>query len=155
MKVSLFYLVSVFSFSYNCLVSALEIVINNLPRLKSRRFWRYVFVGGSTFAIDFSLLVLTHELFRLPLVIAASLAYWSSIAYNFAMNRQWTFRVGGSNIQKHALAYATLLVFNYFVNIALIWSITQLGVHYTIAKAVAVGLQIPWTYLAYKKIIFT
>jgi putative flippase GtrA len=136
-------------------VAPIELVKTSLPRLKSRRFWRYAGVGGSTFVLDFFLLVTLRELLGVNVFIAATVAYWSAIAYNFTMNRQWTFRVGGRNIHKHAASYTALLIFNYFANLSLIWIMTQFGLHYALAKAIAVGIQIPWTYLAYKKIIFT
>lgn len=117
-------------------------------------FVRYVFVGGSTFAIDLGLLVLCHETLDLPIEIATTISYWTSIAYNFSLNRWWTFDAAeAKNIREHALLYGTLIGFNYLFNLAFI-SIMSEVIHYGIAKVLATAIAVSWTYLAYKHVIF-
>jgi len=117
-------------------------------------FVRYVAIGGTTFVIDFSLLVFLHSFMHAPLLVAATISYWSSIAFNFLANRFWTFGATETHIAKHAVAYGVLLGANYLFTIGFIAGATHLGVAYTIAKVMAVAVQIPWTYVAYKKVIF-
>jgi len=116
-------------------------------------FVKYVCVGGSTFLIDLGLLVVLHEVCHVPVVIAATISYWTSIVYNFAMNRYWTFETTRS-LKHHAMAYGLLLLTNYIVTIAIIWALGLVGVTYTLAKILAVGISMSWTYVVYKKVIF-
>ncbi len=122
--------------------------------LSKRSFIRYLVTGGSTFAMDFLLLVFFHEALKIPVVIAATLSYWISLAYNFILNKFWTFGTK-ENTQKHALMYGSLIVFNYFMSLGIIWLLGSYGIHYALAKICAVALAMLWNYIAYKKLIFT
>lgn len=118
-----------------------------------RNFFKYLFVGGSTFALDLGLLILLKEVGHLHVITAASISYWTSIGYNFLLNRQWTFNTTRS-IQRHAIAYSALLLANYAVTIGIIGGLSHLHVPYALAKVLAVGLSATWTYIIYKKVIF-
>lgn len=116
---------------------------------------KYVLVGGSTFVLDFVLLVLLHELVHLPVVVAATISYWTSIGYNFWLNRHWTFTASATrSLRHHAVAYGALLLTNYLVTVGIIWGLGHLGIPYPIAKILAVGFSTSWTYVIYKKVIF-
>lgn len=115
---------------------------------------RYVVIGGTTFALDFVLLVALHGVLGINLFLATTIAYWTSIAFNFLANRFWTFGATETSITKHLAGYLTLLGINYLFTVAFLTVATHFGMHYTIAKVVAVIIQISWTYYAYKKFIF-
>lgn len=119
------------------------------------QFVRYLFIGGSTFVIDFGLLVILHDILNFNVLVAASISYWTSIIFNFTINRYWTFNsTEKGELKKHIVEYSILLAFNYAFTIGFIAAATGLGLHYTIAKVLAVGLQISWTYYIYKNVIF-
>lgn len=115
---------------------------------------RYFIIGGTTFAVDFFLLVLLHGVMHVPVLIAAGISYWTSIVFNFLANRFWTFGATERHIVHHALGYGILLGFNFLFTLSFIGVATHLGMVYTLAKILAVAVQMSWTYLAYKKIIF-
>jgi putative flippase GtrA len=122
--------------------------------LYHHHFVRYLVVGGSTFAIDFTLLFILHGKLGVRLAIATSLAYWISIAYNFMLNRTWTFSARDkSNLHKHLGSYLILLGFNYTFTVIFI-SLLSHSMNYLIAKVIAVAIQMSWTYLVYKNLIF-
>lgn len=134
-----------------------QYILQKVSKLHSfffqHQFIRYLFIGGSTFVIDLGLLVILHDVLHINVLISASLSYWSSILFNFTMNRLWTFnKKGKDGIEEHILLYALLLGFNYLFTIGFIWVATHAGMHYTLAKVLAVGIQIAWTYIVYKKI---
>jgi len=123
--------------------------------LYRHHFVRYLVVGGSTFAIDFGLLFALHGKAHVNLAIATSLAYWISIAYNFALNRHWTFsQRDKSDLRRHLSTYLVLLAFNYLFTVIFV-SLVSHSLNYLVAKAIAVAIQMTWTYFAYKNYIFT
>jgi putative flippase GtrA len=128
-----------------------KIIANKLYR---HSFVRYVVIGGTSFVIDFLLLVALHGSVGMNVLVAASISYWTSIIFNFLANRFWTFEATEQSIMKHVAAYLLLLAANYLFTIAIIALGQQLGIHYTIAKVIAVIIQMAWTYLVYKKVIF-
>ncbi len=115
---------------------------------------RYIFVGGSSFVIDFGLLVLLHGHFAINLAVATTISYWVAIVYNFTLNRQWTFSAKDkTDLQKHLAFYLILLGFNYVFTLVFI-SLASHHIHYTLAKILAVAIQTTWTYYVYKTRVF-
>lgn len=135
--------------------SLLQHIKNIANKLYRHSFVRYVVIGGTSFAIDFLLLILLHSAFDLNILVAATISYWTSIVFNFFANRFWTFGVAEEqSIVKHLTAYLTLLGMNYVFTIVVIAIGQQIGIHYTVSKIVAVIIQMAWTYVVYKKVIF-
>ncbi len=104
--------------------------------------------------IDFVLLIVLHGALGMNVLVAATISYWTSIVFNFLSNRFWTFGATETHIIRHIAAYGVLLGLNYLFTIAFIGVATHMGLYYTYAKILAVAIQMTWTYVAYKKIIF-
>jgi putative flippase GtrA len=123
--------------------------------LYNHHFVRYLAVGGTTFIIDFGILYVLHGIFKLNLAASTSVSYWVSISYNFVLNRYWTFDVAEKeNLKHHLTTYFVLLVFNYLFTVTFV-SFVGAHINYVIAKALAVGISMIWTYYVYKNYIFT
>ena len=120
----------------------------------SNHFVRYVFVGFSTFIIDFGLLLLLHGFWDIDLVVATSIAYWLSIMYNFTLNRWWTFsNTDRQNLRKNLTGYLLLLGFNYLFTVIFV-KLASNHINYGLAKVMAVGIQVSWTFPVYKYVVF-
>ncbi len=125
-----------------------------LGYLYRHHFIRYLLVGGTTFVLDFSLLVLLHGILNINLVVATSIAYWTSIVYNFTLNRNWTFSAAEKkSLHRHAILYAILLGLNYLFTVVFV-SVVSHYFNYGVAKILAVIIQASWTFPIYKYIIF-
>jgi putative flippase GtrA len=122
--------------------------------LYRHHFIRYLFVGGTTFIIDIGLLYSLHSKLKIGLTLATSLGYWVSVIYNFLLNRSWTFsQRERSDLRKHLLSYCVLLGFNYLFTVIFVAMVSH-ETNYLIAKALAVMVQMTWTYVIYKRLIF-
>ena len=122
--------------------------------LYRHHFVRYLIVGGSTFVIDFGILYSLHGLLNLNLAASTSVAYWISMSYNFVLNRYWTFDAREKeSLLKHITAYFALVVFNYMFTVIFVAVVGE-HINYMVAKALAVLLQMIWTFPVYKKLIF-
>ena len=122
--------------------------------VSSRSFKRYLFVGFSTVAIDYTILFILRKVFSGNLVVSVSVAYWTSIIYNFTLNRLWSFEASGGMIPKQAALYGGLLVFNYLVTLGIVSGLESMGLSEFIAKIIALCITVPWTYVFYKKVVF-
>lgn len=123
--------------------------------LYRHHFVRYIIVGGTTFLIDFGLLFLLHGQLELNLAASTSVAYWVSILYNFVLNRYWTFDAGErKSLARHVTTYFILLIINYLFAVIFV-TFVGIIINYIIAKAIAVVIQMSWTYPIYKRYIFT
>jgi putative flippase GtrA len=113
-----------------------------------------LFVGGSTFVIDFGILYTLHGKLHSSIAVATTASYWISIIYNFILNRYWTFDAHEKeSLRRHLLAYGGLLACNY-IFVLLFMATASKHINYIYAKAIAVLLQMVWTYPIYKKFIF-
>lgn len=117
-------------------------------------FFRYVFVGGSTFVLDFGILISLQHFTKLSLAVSTTIAYWIAIMYNFSLNRYWTFNKRETNsLKKHIVLYLLLLVMNYLITLGIVLLLSKI-IFYGFAKVFAVCTQVIWTYPIYKKVIF-
>ncbi len=123
--------------------------------VNSKSFRRYLFVGFSTVAIDYIVLFILRSVFSSGLVYAVSVAYWTSIAYNFTLNRYWSFEASSGMVPRQLFLYGCLLLFNYLITLGVVSGLESMGLSEYIAKMFALGLTITWTYIFYKKIVFT
>ncbi|WP_412538309.1 GtrA family protein [Longispora sp. K20-0274] len=95
---------------------------------------RYVLVGAVSFAIDASLLYVLHVLFGVWLPLATGLAFGSSVLFNFALNRLWSFGARRT-VGRHFVRYAFLVAANWVLTLSLVPAITWAGVPLLVAKA--------------------
>lgn len=122
--------------------------------LYKHHFVRYLAVGGTTFIADFGILFTLHGIFKLNLAASTSVAYWIAMSYNFALNRYWTFDVREkASLKRHITTYFGLIVFNYLFTVTFV-SIVGTHINYILAKALAVAIQMSWTYIIYRDHIF-
>lgn len=115
---------------------------------------RYLFVGGTTFIIDEGLLIILHGKLDVWLPAALFLAYLTAFIYNFSLNRWWAFSAAeNKSLHEHVVPYTFLFFFNLMFTIVFV-SIVSHFINYALAKALAVMIQVSWTYIIYKNFIF-
>lgn len=133
----------------------MQAMLSLWQRIFKNQFLRYIFIGGTTVAIDFGVLILLHQAIHINLLIAASLSYWLSILFNFLCNRAWTFDIRQlKNIHKHVFMYGLLLGVNYLFTITFMGISVHLGMQYIVAKLLSILIQLSWTYWIYKNFVF-
>lgn len=131
-----------------------EYIKRTVGYLYHHRFLRYLFVGVSTFVLDFGLLYILHGRLKLNLPLSVTLSYVVTITYNFTLNLKWTFdSTEKTSLHRHLIPYLVLLAINYIFNVVFI-SLLSRHTNYLIAKFIAASLQIMWTYPIYRFVIF-
>ena len=122
--------------------------------LYRHNFVRYLFVGGTTFLLDIGILVFCHGVLDIRIEIATTISYWCSVLYNFGLNRWWTFSASEEKaLHEHAFLYGLLLAGNYMFTLIFVTTMSSV-IYYGLAKVLATGIQVIWTYPLYKYVIF-
>ena len=121
--------------------------------LDVRRAAVYLAVGLAGFAVDFGLLVLLREVFAAPVWLAATVAFWASLAVVFLTNKYVTFDARGTG-PRQLVRYFVLLAVNYAVTLGVLALAERIGVGYQIGKVVAVAMTTVWNYFAYEFWVF-
>lgn len=115
---------------------------------------RFLVVGGLSAVIDLGGLIALRELAGLPVPVATTIAFWTSLLVNFALNRAWSFGAGQHPAAAPFARYMVLVAANYTATLVIVTGGDAIGVPYALAKVVAIGLGAIGTYLAYDRWVF-
>jgi putative flippase GtrA len=115
---------------------------------------RFLLVGMASAGTDVALLAALHGLAGMPLLAATTLAFWASLAVNFALNRGWVFPGGSGSVRGQAARYLFLVGVNYLATLALVGGLAAAGVPYMLAKVVALVSIACWNFVLYRRWIF-
>jgi len=68
------------------------------PKTENERFLRFLLVGLLNTLVDFGLMNLFTQVFRIPLVIAQALSFFIAVVCSYLLNRVWIYpeAIGGS-----------------------------------------------------------
>ena len=114
---------------------------------------RYLVVGGCSLLLDLGLLTLSYRVFGLPLEGATAIGFWGSFAFNFTLQKKFSF-ADASPTGRSLWRYCALLAVNSVVNIAVVALFEKLGWGFALGKIVVTGAQTVWNYFVYRYWVF-
>jgi putative flippase GtrA len=105
--------------------------------------------------VDFGFLVLLVEAFRVKAELAAVVSYLVGGVVNYLLCSKWVFPTAPNSVAV-GFTFFTLLS---LVGLGITWACMFLlhgrwGLHYTLAKCVALGLAFCWNFLSRKALLF-
>lgn len=120
------------------------------------QLFRYLFVGGTAFVVDFGLLFVFTDVCGLHYLLSATASFVAGLLTNYALSIAWVF-----NRRKLANRWSELLVFTLIgviglgLNSLFMWLLTEpLGLHYLLSKIVTAIIVMFWNFLARKFALF-
>lgn len=119
-------------------------------------FFRYVFIGGTSYAIELGALYTVSELIGLGPVIGVALSFWIGLIVSFLLQKYLTFQDRKSSSRrlfKQSVAYGLLVVFNYGFTILFVYYAEPI-LQLFIARTLALIITTLWNFIIYSKIIF-
>jgi putative flippase GtrA len=122
--------------------------------LALRRGALFVLVGALSVALDVGLLAVLHGALKAPLLAAASIAFWLSLAANFGLNRSVVFAGSNRGLGHDAARYLVLAGVNYLVTLAVVGGLVAAGMPYLLAKLSAVALIAASNFVSYRHWVF-
>jgi putative flippase GtrA len=82
------------------------------------RFFRFLGVGATVAAIDFSLVWLLRGF--LPPLFAVSVAYFAGVACHFLLNKFWVFRCKRSDYARQLGQYGITVIVSWLITVAVV-----------------------------------
>lgn len=79
------------------------------------QMFKFLFVGGLAFLIDYVTLIICKEVFNIPLLLSAAIAFTVSVVVNYKLSVMWVF-----DIDKGKNKHQTFIIFIIFSIIGLI-----------------------------------
>jgi putative flippase GtrA len=121
------------------------------------QLFRYGFVGGMAFAVDYgTLFVLTHFA-GVPYLWSAAVAFVLGLVTNYLISITWVFQHSGKmRLWQEFLFFAIIGIVGLFLNELIMYAGTDiLGLHYMVSKLISTGIVFFWNFFARKFLLFT
>jgi len=120
------------------------------------QLFRYTFVGGVAFIVDFSLLFFLTEFFGVYYLISAAIAFLLGLAINYILSIVWVFSERTFRNKWFELGiFALIGIVGLGFNELFIWFFTEhIHFHYLLSKIVSTVFVYLWNFFARKSILF-
>lgn len=128
-----------------------------IATVKGSTLLRYVFVGGTSYAIELALLLSLVHVFQLGTGLAVSIGFWAGLVISFLLQKFFAFGDKDTKIQRltiQSFAYALLVIVNYSFTLLFVHILAPI-IGLFIARTLALIITTGWNYIVYKKLIFT
>ena len=142
----------------------MKAVIKNLSKKLLRdetnktqiQMFRYLFVGGAAFIIDFISLFILTDFFGIYYLISAAMAFILGLIANYFLSIGWVFNK--RKLKKRHIEFgifALIGIVGLGLNEIFIWFFTQdLQIYYLISKIFAAVIILFWNFFARKFVLF-
>ena len=119
------------------------------------QFFRYVFVGGTAFAVDFFFLYFFSDICGIYYLVSAVLSFVISVLVNYIMSTKWVFNQ--DNIENKVLEFNLFILIStiglVFTEILLYLFTDVFGIYYLISKIISAIIVLFWNFIA-RRIMF-
>ena len=120
------------------------------------QFFRYFFVGGVAFAVDFGLLYVLTSYVGLHYTLSAAISFTVGLVVNYLVSIHWVFRE--RTLRSRGLEfviYGLIGVAGLGLNVLIIWLFTEfIHFHYLVSKIVATAVVFMWNFFSRRFILF-
>ena len=120
------------------------------------QMFRYLFVGGAAFIVDFLSLFILTEFFGIYYLISAAIAFILGLIANYILSISWVFNKRKLN-KRHIEfgVFALIGIVGLGLNEVFIWFFTQdLQIYYLVSKILAAVIILFWNFFARKLVLF-
>ena len=119
------------------------------------QFFRYIFVGGTAFIVDFFFLYFFSDICGIYYLISAVLSFIISVLVNYIMSTKWVFNQ--DKIDNKVLEFNLFILISTvglaFTEILLYFFTDIVGLYYLISKIIAAIIVLFWNFLA-RRVMF-
>jgi putative flippase GtrA len=119
------------------------------------QFFRYIFVGGTAFIVDFFFLYFFSDICGIYYLISAVLSFIISVLVNYIMSTRWVFNQ--DNIGNKVLEFNLFILIStiglVFTEILLYFFTDIVGLYYLVSKIIASIIVLFWNFLA-RRVMF-
>lgn len=119
------------------------------------QLFRYVFVGGLAFIVDYFFLYFFSDICGIYYLISAILSFIISVLVNYILSTKWVFNQ--DNIDNKVLEFNLFILIStiglIFTEILLYFFTDILGIYYLVSKVISAVIVLFWNFLA-RRIMF-
>ena len=120
------------------------------------QLFRYTFVGGIAFIVDFACLYILKEFAGIYYLFSATISFILGLIINYVLSILWVFKsraVNKKNIE--IIIFAIIGFIGLGLNVVIMWFFTdQLNILYLHSKLISTAIVYFWNFLARKYILY-
>lgn len=122
----------------------------------SIQFFRYIFVGGIAFIVDFGSLFIFTDIFGVYYLISAAIAFILGLITNYLLSINWVFNRRTLDNRTFEFGLFTIIgIVGLALNEFIIWFLTaEIGFYYLMSKILAAIIILFWNFFARKLTLF-
>lgn len=119
------------------------------------QFFRYIFVGGTAFLVDFFFLYFFSDICGIYYLISGALSFVISVLVNYIMSTKWVFNQDnmGNKVVEFNLFLLISTIGLVFTEILLYVFTDICGIYYLLSKIVAAIIVLFWNFAA-RRVMF-
>jgi putative flippase GtrA len=123
----------------------------------SVQLFKYFFVGGIAYTVDFGSLFILTDLVKVHYLISAAIAFTLGLITNYSLSIVWVFSKRTlSNRRLEFIVFSIIGLVGLGLNEVIIWFFTEwIHFHYLISKIFSTVVVFFWNFFARKKILFS
>ena len=128
-----------------------------IRQVKTSTLLRYIIVGGTSYAIEFTVLLLLVHVLHFNTTLAVSIGFWLGLVISFLLQKFLAFKNTDTRARRltiQTVYYALLVLFNYGFTLLFV-HLLEPFIDLSIARSLALIITTAWNYIIYKKVIFT
>jgi putative flippase GtrA len=121
------------------------------------QLFRYTFVGGFAFVVDFGSLFFLTEYFHIHYLVSAAISFIFGLIVNYLLSIKWVFngRVMNSRLTEFII-FSLIGLVGLGLNELIIWLLTDiLLIYYLLSKIITAIIVYFWNFFARKVILFS
>jgi putative flippase GtrA len=118
--------------------------------------FRYLFVAGAAFSVDFLGLILLKEAANINYLVAATISFCFGVIINFYLSIKWIFLTPKLTRRHHEFAAVLAIAgFGLAINDFILWLLTShFGIYYIYSKLLATAIVFFWNFYIRKWLIY-
>jgi putative flippase GtrA len=120
------------------------------------QLFRYTFVGGFAFIVDFALLYVLTDYLYIHYLTSAAISFIAGLVVNYILSKIWVFNKSSyKNRWVEFLVFALIGIVGLLFTEILMWFFTSaLSIYYILSKIATTVIVYLWNFFARKIIIF-
>ena len=123
----------------------------------SVQLFKYFFVGGIAYTVDFGSLFILTDLVKVHYLISAAIAFTLGLITNYSLSIVWVFsKRTVADKRLEFIIFSIIGLVGLGLNEVIIWFFTEwIHFHYLISKIFSTVVVFFWNFFARKKILFS
>lgn len=116
------------------------------------QIFKFLFVGGLAFAIDYVTLIICKEIFGLNVLLSAAIAFTVSVVINYILSVRWVFDVNKDNSStRNFVLFIVFSVIGLGLTELIMWfGVDILLISYLIVKIIATAIVMVFNFITRK-----